>query len=382
MRRGVHGGHRVDQIQHGRALAASTLSHRQLFDREQEFLERMEALAGEFGNEENPLGKELKPFIAKYRRLLGQTQKLVALGDRMQHELNQLNAKLFASEEKYRNIFECAAEGIFQATPDGKLISANPALARILGARSPQELLEQESSILFAEGRLASIFADIHACDAAEHSFALALPSGTSVWLEIRAIPVKSESGEVARIDGLVSDVTRRKELEQKLYRHATVDGLTGLYNRRHYMEVLETEAARAIRHQTPLSLMILDIDHFKAINDTYGHDVGDLVLRRFAETIKSNLRCDDVVGRIGGEEFSVLMPHVSLSGAAVAAENLREAVAEEAVWVGEERLRFTVSIGVTSRDNCAAGVEWMLKAADNALYRAKREGRNRIEVG
>ena len=201
--------------------------------------------------------------------------------------------------------------------------------------------------------------------------------SGEEFWalISIRAIEF---DGAPALLTG-VSDVTPQKHLEERLREMAMQDELTGLYNRRHFVELAEAEVARARRTGMPLSLAMLDIDHFKAVNDVFGHPVGDLALREVARAMRETLRTSDVPARIGGEEFVVLLTDTALDGAMAVTERLRERVGRAEVSAGRERVaRFTVSAGVAELAP-AERIESLLKRADEALYRAKEEGRNRI---
>ena len=191
------------------------------------------------------------------------------------------------------------------------------------------------------------------------------------------------EDGDRSRIWGLCgisTDVTERKALEQQLERQAHLDYLTGLNNRRHFMELAEIELARAQRHGHPLAVFMLDIDHFKQFNDTYGHKAGDTVLQALARIMRDTLRTADILGRVGGEEFAGLLPETDLTEAQEVAERLRLAV-EQAAVVFEAGLpqHFTVSIGVSELPDKASNLDILLNAADRALYRAKDAGRNRV---
>jgi diguanylate cyclase (GGDEF)-like protein len=168
--------------------------------------------------------------------------------------------------------------------------------------------------------------------------------------------------------------------LHHVVQRQATTDELTGLANRRRFMEALAAEVERVERHGGAFALLLLDLDDFKAINDRFGHHVGDAALRRFAELLTSELREVDVGGRIGGEEFAVLLPEADLEGAVAAAGRIRRAVAETYLFPSEGvRVRYTVSIGVAPYAHGSA--DELLQAADAALYRAKAEGKNRVTV-
>lgn len=170
-----------------------------------------------------------------------------------------------------------------------------------------------------------------------------------------------------------------RDQIEES-FQLAITDGLTGLHNRR-YMEIhLATLLCDAVRTGRELSILITDIDHFKAINDTYGHDIGDFVLKNFAERLRRNTRQSDLVCRMGGEEFMLIMPNTGLSGAYRIGERIRTRIASEAFQPGEgTRLRVTASVGIAALDGENETPETILKRADNALYAAKRRGRNRI---
>ena len=176
-----------------------------------------------------------------------------------------------------------------------------------------------------------------------------------------------------------------KERADQANLRLASQDPLTGAANRRALMQALETELARASRQHTPLALLMVDIDHFKRVNDHYGHLAGDHVLRHIVGVLRQRLRASDVLGRYGGEEFMVLLPGTGLHGAAQLAEQLRQAVqAAPCEWQGQ-RIPFTVSIGVAASADTPADPsrtsEALLQAADQALYRAKDDGRNRVAL-
>lgn len=160
----------------------------------------------------------------------------------------------------------------------------------------------------------------------------------------------------------------------------AVTDELTGLYNRRYFDRHLNVMLGKAQDQERDMALMILDMDHFKAVNDNHGHDVGDAVLREFAARLKRNIRGVDLACRFGGEEFVVLMPDTDPSQAEAIAERVRQAIAERPFEVGPGRpLSLTVSVGVSLNESLADTPESLIKRADVALYRAKREGRNRV---
>ena len=166
----------------------------------------------------------------------------------------------------------------------------------------------------------------------------------------------------------------------EEIYRMMITDGLTGIANRRKLDEALENEFLRAKRYGRPLSIAILDADHFKNINDTYGHIVGDFVLKRLASLFGQNIRREELLGRFGGEEFVVVMPEVDAGGAVQLAEKLRKVVETTVFKSGEAELPVTISVGVASLSD-EASVEAFLDSADQALYASKDTGRNKVTL-
>jgi two-component system, cell cycle response regulator len=179
------------------------------------------------------------------------------------------------------------------------------------------------------------------------------------------------------RIVQLQDDLIAAREA---LRRQATHDGLTGLWNRGAILELLHRETARAARCGEPLAVLMVDVDHFKAINDAHGHAAGDAMLREVAEAIGMAVRPYDMAGRYGGEEFLCVLPGCGAPEAAAVAERIREAVERRAVWDADRRVQVTVSAGVAAGPRLREADEF-LRAADAALYRAKAAGRNRAEV-
>ncbi len=169
-------------------------------------------------------------------------------------------------------------------------------------------------------------------------------------------------------------------EYHEVIYRLTIVDALTEIHNKRYLLEFLERELVRAARHQRPLALVMFDVDHFKAINDKFGHLAGDYALRELATRIKANVRLDELFARYGGEEFAVVLPETTREGALQLAERLRAAVAEKPFHFEGETFPVTISLGVAS----ASGGEGMkvtdlIQMADARLYQAKNDGRNRV---
>ncbi|MGY1521688.1 GGDEF domain-containing protein [Luteimonas sp. A482] len=178
-----------------------------------------------------------------------------------------------------------------------------------------------------------------------------------------------------------ISQTSIEGHYHEEIYQLATHDALTDLYNRRHFMAVLDKEIARALRHGRELALCIIDVDLFKPVNDTFGHIAGDEVLRRIGAVLRQHVRSDDIAARIGGEEFAVLLPEGSAGDAVAFAERLREAIAATIFSPGGTPRQITVSVGVAPLRSPDTSRSQLLAAADAALYRAKHEGRNRVHA-
>jgi diguanylate cyclase (GGDEF)-like protein len=176
-------------------------------------------------------------------------------------------------------------------------------------------------------------------------------------------------------------DITEQKRREERLYQRATRDPLTGLFNRGHFTEMATIEIDRARRFAEPLSLAMVDIDYFKKINDTYGHEAGDKAIICLATTCARFIRKIDFIGRIGGEEFAILLPRANKEPAIEIMQRLRIKLAEQRVPALDKNINFTVSMGIATLRPTTKDLAELLRNADAALYKAKREGRNRVEA-
>lgn len=242
--------------------------------------------------------------------------------------------------------------------------------------------------------RVASHIKSAHEGDAFDIEFKIVLPDGRVRVLhgmgEVMFLGVDLQSQIIGNITapkraellGIIQDITEQKELEWKLEQEAHTDPLTGCANRRYFFKLAEHEFARARRYAQKLSVLMLDLDHFKAINDQHGHQVGDLVLQQLVQVCMIALRTEDVVGRLGGEEFAILLPETGGKKALDVAERLCLAVAAAEVPLaqdGNPPLHFTASIGVATFGQEELSIGTILNRADRALYKAKSAGRNRV---
>lgn len=300
-------------------------------------------------------------------------------------ERHDMERALSASERLYRSIHDNVQEAIFLVRIEGDefvFVGNNPrhqettglTAERLKGSR-PQDFLPPE----MAE----QVCANYRRCVAERRTIRyeeeLDLPVGTRIWMTSLA-PVFDDAEQVEMIVGLSVDVTEQKRAEAELRRLATTDALTGLANRRHFLERTEQELDRVRRYATPSAFIMLDIDHFKRINDTWGHLTGDAVLRRMALVLAEAVRATDLVGRLGGEEFGVLLPETDMDAALKLAERLRVAVTEAVVETEGEMLRFSASFGVTLLHADDENVDMPMARADAALYASKFAGRNRVK--
>ena len=206
--------------------------------------------------------------------------------------------------------------------------------------------------------------------------------AGRRRYLAADASPIFGANGQLSAVVETLRDLTEEKMAQAALEQLATRDGLTGLANRRCFDDTLEAEWARALRQMQPLSLLMVDVDNFKAYNDAHGHLGGDECLKRVARAVASEMRANDLVARYGGEEFAVVLPNQSLKGAAIVAERIRSRVEQLQLPCRFTAGHVTVSIGaataIAGPDNHA---NQLVAIADAALYRAKHLGRNRISL-
>jgi diguanylate cyclase (GGDEF)-like protein/PAS domain S-box-containing protein len=288
--------------------------------------------------------------LKESERSLRRAQRIGAVGSWEYHFADQ---SLTWSEETYR---------IFSVTPE-----QTPDYALFISRVHPddRELVDSTWHNAIQGGRY-----DL------EHRV---VAGGEVRWVREMADFEHDETG-VLRATGMVQDITSQKLREQELHRLATSDALTGLANRRYFMERLEQERARAVRFNTRCGLMMIDLDHFKQVNDQFGHATGDRVLKAFADTAATQLRQIDIIGRIGGEEFAVLLPGTDMEGAKILAERLRLAIAAIS-FADIHSLHVTTSIGVTVITKADHEVDAPLGRADKAVYTAKHNGRDRIEI-
>ena len=190
-------------------------------------------------------------------------------------------------------------------------------------------------------------------------------------------LPIYNKSRKVIGLLGISTDITVLKQQEEKLEILANTDSLTELYNRRFFMNQAEKELSRARRHNTPISLIVGDVDLFKRVNDELGHLVGDAVLKEISSAIRGSIRLEDTVARMGGEEFAILLPDTKLEGALATAEKIRSAIEALEISNSDKPVKTTMSFGVSSSEASPLSIDDLYGRADEALYTSKGNGRN-----
>ncbi len=287
------------------------------------------------------------------------------------------------AEEKYRTIFEHAVEGIFQCTPDGRILEANPALARILGYESPAQFMEEvpdvgEAVFLSPELRREYLRQLENDGQVTNYEHQVRRRDGSIIWISESSRLVRDPEGEVMHIEGLVEDVTERKLSELDLQRRATMDVLTGAPNRYLFFDRLSQALAHAARYGGHMAVMFLDLDGFKWVNDTHGHQVGDELLTEVVGRIRRRVRASDTLGRLGGDEFGLILSKLKIpDDAARVAQDVVETLRLPFDIQGRE-CQVGVSIGVSCFPMDGESPDELLNRADEAMYQAKREGGSR----
>ena len=256
---------------------------------------------------------------------------------------------------------------------DGKVVFINKTLKEMLGITSLHSL--QLRDIIPPESRkeLLQIYRTILKNHSDKRELRIKTLSGKILWVEVITEEINLD-GKRCSISGLI-DITDKKNLERQLRKLATIDRLTGIYNRYAFEKFLEEEISRAERYGTDFALIMFDIDNFKKINDTYGHQTGDMILRKITRLVKENIRKSDIFGRWGGEEFMIILPVKSIEEAFKVAEKLRKKIEEHKF---PKVKKVTISAGVTMYRKSDT-LKSIIRRVDTALYMAKKSGKNKV---
>lgn len=288
--------------------------------------------------------------------------------------------QLRESEARYRLLADHSTDIVLNLGPDGSIRYASPSIAQ-LGGYTPEavlginavELVHREHRADVTRAHRAAL-ADPGSTFTVEYRAATA--SGEIRWFETHTRAVRDELGEVTGAVSAIRDISARKAMEGELSRAATTDPLTGLLNRRAFDATLDG----LLQQGKPACIAIVDLDHFKRVNDRWGHEAGDRVLTAFAEIVRATLRNQDIVARLGGEEFGIILPGADIERARFVCERVRDLVARASFPVDGAVLRVTISIGLAPAGPGATRSA-VLRLADEALYRAKADGRDRLRL-
>lgn len=306
-------------------------------------------------------------------------------------EKEQYLSKVQASEFKFRGMTQSSPLGLFELDAQGRFLFVNPAWEKITGYSLTRVLGKPWDFLLDDRDRnqvLENWKEPLNQGGDFSETFRLINPRGEAVWLQLRMKSLFHDEGHV--IVGAVADITEQKreeekkealiqellDLKTKLEESARTDPLTGICNRRGMKHQLQLELARVKRFGRIFSILLIDIDHFKMVNDTYGHETGDTVLTGVAQCLAETCRAQDIVSRWGGEEFLILLPETDQAGAMVVADKLRLAVQSLSFRHGGKPFSVTISLGVATFDP-SLDLQTCIRRADEALYKAKKQGRN-----
>jgi diguanylate cyclase (GGDEF)-like protein/PAS domain S-box-containing protein len=278
-----------------------------------------------------------------------------------------------------KTVISTSPIGIAAYTHDGECVSVNDVFSRIVGIEQKQLEAQNLESLpaLRTSGLLGHARQTLATGLTARHEGVCNTASGRPIWIDYQV--VRFSRNKIKHLLLLVSDITERKRMEEELRLLAFTDSLTGVNNRRRFLDLARNELSRVARNARPYCFLILDIDHFKDVNDTYGHEYGDHVLKKLAAVCLRELRGTDIFGRIGGEEFAAVLIETAPAKAMEVAERLRESVANEPVERNGQSIPITISIGIGFRRDADDTFHAIMRRADKALYAAKTQGRNRV---
>ena len=303
----------------------------------------------------------------------------------------RIEEALRESEERLRFITENTHDVVWQLDRDLCFTYINGADERMRGYKREEvighhfkEIVNPPGHQIVDQALQLHVSPGGHEAEGSTESFEVQLccQYGRRLWAEINSTPIRDHFGHVIGFIGVTRDATLRRETHDKLLEQTIRDPLTGLFNRRYLDESLDRELARAKRDNVPLSLLMIDLDHFKRLNDTHGHQAGDEVLRHLGELIRHGARRADLPCRYGGEEFLLVLPNVPSDIAADRAEKWRLAFEQEKIIFGDSLvLSATFSAGVATYPDHGDNCQSLIRAADQALYNAKHSGRNRVVV-
>ncbi|MET1031178.1 histidine kinase N-terminal 7TM domain-containing diguanylate cyclase [Domibacillus tundrae] len=276
-------------------------------------------------------------------------------------------------------VFESLEEGVIVLNKNDAVVDYNRAMKMVLPFLTVHTIGKPLKEVIGHNEQLGNIICNGQECD-----YQL-IQSGGTLHFHIRFAVLQSKKSEsIGKIITFIN-VTERVQMEEKLHKLASMDGLTGVLNRTFFLERAEAACRQVKEKGGSVSMIMFDIDHFKRVNDTFGHEAGDLVLKNIACTVQKKMRPNDLLARYGGEEFIIFLPHASLFEAHERAEEIRTAIADMITIAGGEPLNVTSSFGLShtqiEADGTDSPIQTLMREADQALYAAKRNGRNCVQA-
>lgn len=290
-------------------------------------------------------------------------------------------AQLEAAQLELQSIFDQLPDVFYRTNMQGIITMISPLCFDVLGYRqevmlgtpmaqyyvTPEDRQKVVQAIVDGGGKVTQAEAGLR------HK------NGSTVWISTNAIVRLDAEGKPLYIEGVARDISERKRMEDQLIALTRVDGLTGAYSRSYFLGRSEEVLEMMRRYQHPASMMMMDLDHFKKINDNYGHHVGDQALVAFTQACRKEIRESDVLGRLGGEEFGLILPETPLHNAQALAERIRIATSAIVIPYGDINIRFTVSIGLVEIKPDDQSMDSIMQRADMAMYQAKEKGRDQV---
>jgi diguanylate cyclase (GGDEF)-like protein/PAS domain S-box-containing protein len=314
-------------------------------------------------------------------RLPSESRRLVRASYIDITERKQIENALRESEEKYRSLFEESLDGLFISNAAGNYVDINQKVVRIFGYDSKEEMLalDLDKDIYAYPADKENIFAFVNKNGFAELEVIIKKKNGETITTLCSYTAVNDEAGTIISYRGMIRDITEKKKSDELIWRQANFDTLTELPNRNMFHDRLEQEIKKSFRECLPLALLLIDLDHFKQVNDTLGHAVGDLLLQEASKRIRSCVRGSDTLARLGGDEFTVILSAMSETGHVEdVAQKIVNKLAEP-FRLGSDEVYVSASIGITIYPSDAEDIESLIKNADQAMYVAKNKGRNRF---
>jgi len=290
-------------------------------------------------------------------------------------------AELEASRVELKSIMDQLPDVLYRTDMHGIITMISPVCFDILGFRREEMLGTALSDYYNISGDRQKIVQAIYEAGgkAIRVESALRHKDGSIVWMLTNAFVRFDADGQPVSIQGLARDITERKRMEDQLMLLSRTDRLTGAYNRGHFMDKSEEVISMMRRYRRPASMMVADLDHFKTINDKYGHHAGDLALKAFTNVCRQEIRESDILGRLGGEEFGLMLPETTIQHARVLAERIRKATSALEIKLDDQAIRIAVSIGLVELNPEDATLDAAMRSADLAMYQAKAGGRNQV---